>query len=90
MAQHWFKLFHYFMEYTQFEKNEWDAYKRVNEKFAKVIIEQINDGDTVWVHDYQLLLLPQLIKEKKPNTTIEYLTQNTNFGYNCFVSRLKD
>ena len=63
-------LFHYFMEYSKFEQNEWEAYKRVNEKFAEVVIDNLEDGDTVWVHDYQLLLLPQLIKDRKPNTTI--------------------
>ncbi len=65
-------LFHYFMEYTQFERLEWEAYKRVNEKFAEVVLENLEDGDTVWVHDYQLLLLPQLIKDKRPNTTIGF------------------
>ena len=59
-------LFHYFMEYTRFESQEWETYKRVNQKFADVVLENLNDGDTVWVHDYQLLLLPQLIKDKKP------------------------
>ncbi|MEO1031918.1 MAG: bifunctional alpha,alpha-trehalose-phosphate synthase (UDP-forming)/trehalose-phosphatase [Bacteroidota bacterium] len=65
-------LFHYFMEYTDFEQHEWEAYKRVNEKFADVVINHLEDGDSVWVHDYQLLLLPQLIKDKKPNTTIGF------------------
>lgn len=65
-------LFHYFMEYARFERQEWEAYKRVNEKFAEVVLENLEDGDTVWVHDYQLLLLPQLIKDKKPNTTIGF------------------
>ena len=65
-------LFHYFMEYTEFDNDQWEAYKTVNQKFADVILENIEDGDTVWVHDYQLLLLPKLIKDKKPNTTIGF------------------
>ena len=65
-------LFHYFMEYTRFDSHEWETYKKVNQKFADVVLENLNDGDTVWVHDYQLLLLPQLIKDKKPDTTIGF------------------
>ncbi|WP_299781754.1 bifunctional alpha,alpha-trehalose-phosphate synthase (UDP-forming)/trehalose-phosphatase [uncultured Formosa sp.] len=65
-------LFHYFMEYTSFERSEWESYKAVNQKFADVILENVNDGDTVWVHDYQLLLLPKLIRDKKPNISIGF------------------
>ncbi|MEF3079694.1 bifunctional alpha,alpha-trehalose-phosphate synthase (UDP-forming)/trehalose-phosphatase [Winogradskyella poriferorum] len=77
-------LFHYFMEYSNFEQNEWEAYKRVNEKFAEVVIDNLEDGDTVWVHDYQLLLLPQLIKDKKPNTTIGFFLHIPFPSYEIF------
>lgn len=77
-------LFHYFMEYTKFEQNEWEAYKRVNQKFADIIIGELNDGDTVWVHDYQLLLLPKMIKEKKPNTTIGFFLHIPFPSYEIF------
>ncbi|WP_430468348.1 bifunctional alpha,alpha-trehalose-phosphate synthase (UDP-forming)/trehalose-phosphatase [Winogradskyella ouciana] len=77
-------LFHYFMEYTNFEQHEWEAYKRVNEKFAEVVIDNLDDGDTVWVHDYQLLLLPQLIKDKKPNTTIGFFLHIPFPSYEIF------
>jgi len=77
-------LFHYFLEYTEFETEYWESYKRVNEKFAKVVLKEINDGDTVWVHDYQLLLLPQLIKEKKPNTTIGFFLHIPYPSYEIF------
>ncbi|WP_299526682.1 bifunctional alpha,alpha-trehalose-phosphate synthase (UDP-forming)/trehalose-phosphatase [Winogradskyella sp.] len=77
-------LFHYFMEYTYFEQHEWEAYKRANEKFAEVVIDNLEDGDTVWVHDYQLLLLPQLIKDKKPNTTIGFFLHIPFPSYEIF------
>ncbi len=77
-------LFHYFMEYTNFEQQEWEAYKRVNEKFAEVVLENLEDGDTVWVHDYQLLLLPQLIKDKKPETTIGFFLHIPFPSYEIF------
>ncbi|MDR9401365.1 MAG: bifunctional alpha,alpha-trehalose-phosphate synthase (UDP-forming)/trehalose-phosphatase [Psychroflexus sp.] len=65
-------LFHYFLEFTEFDNYSWQIYERVNQKFADVVIDQIDDGDMVWVHDYQLLLLPGMIKEAKPNTTIGF------------------
>ncbi|GLB50225.1 bifunctional alpha,alpha-trehalose-phosphate synthase (UDP-forming)/trehalose-phosphatase [Neptunitalea lumnitzerae] len=65
-------LFHYFMEYTTFENENWECYKEVNKKFADVVLEHAEDGDTIWVHDYQLLLLPGYIKEKKPDTSIGF------------------
>ncbi|MGR7811952.1 bifunctional alpha,alpha-trehalose-phosphate synthase (UDP-forming)/trehalose-phosphatase [Lacinutrix undariae] len=77
-------LFHYFMEYTEFENDHWESYKEVNQKFADAVLEHVEDGDTIWVHDYQLLLLPQLIKEKKPNTTIGFFLHIPFPSYEIF------
>ncbi|MGB2232314.1 MAG: bifunctional alpha,alpha-trehalose-phosphate synthase (UDP-forming)/trehalose-phosphatase [Flavobacteriaceae bacterium] len=77
-------LFHYFMEYSRFEQEEWEAYKRVNQKFADVILDHIEDGDTVWIHDYQLLLLPELIKNSKPNTSIGFFLHIPFPSYEIF------
>lgn len=77
-------LFHYFMEYTAFETSEWNAYVRVNEKFAEAILKELNDGDTVWVHDYQLLLLPELIREKRPKVTIGFFLHIPFPSYEIF------
>lgn len=65
-------LFHYFTEYTSFDYYQWKAYKRVNQKFADQVLAHCEDGDTVWVHDYQLMLLPGLIRKVKPNLTIGF------------------
>ncbi|GAA0870884.1 bifunctional alpha,alpha-trehalose-phosphate synthase (UDP-forming)/trehalose-phosphatase [Gangjinia marincola] len=65
-------LFHYFLEYAKFEKDQWETYQRVNERFAKVILEHTGEDDIIWVHDYQLLLVPQLVKEQRPKSTIGF------------------
>lgn len=65
-------LFHYFTEFTEFEKNTWETYKKVNQKFADKILEILEDGDKVWIHDYQLLLLPKMLKNKNPNVSIGF------------------
>ncbi|MEQ9230205.1 MAG: trehalose-6-phosphate synthase, partial [Cyclobacteriaceae bacterium] len=62
--------FHYFNQYSVYDDEMWRAYQRVNKKFAKEVEAVAEDGDTLWIHDYQLLLLPQLIREKMPNSTI--------------------
>lgn len=65
-------LFHYFMEYAEFELGQWKSYQAVNQKFADAVLEHLEDGDNVWVHDYQLLLVPQMIRDKKPGVTIGF------------------
>lgn len=77
-------LFHYFMEYTAFEMDEWEAYVRANQKFADKIIENLNDGDTVWVHDYQLMLVPKMIRDKKPDITIGFFLHIPFPSYEIF------
>ncbi|MCQ0111272.1 trehalose 6-phosphate synthase/phosphatase [Zhouia amylolytica] len=77
-------LFHYFLEYAEFDKNQWESYKEVNQKFADVVLANVEDGDTVWVHDYQLLLLPKLIKDKKPNTSIGFFLHIPYPSYEIF------
>ncbi|MBL7472256.1 bifunctional alpha,alpha-trehalose-phosphate synthase (UDP-forming)/trehalose-phosphatase [Robertkochia sediminum] len=77
-------LFHYFMEYTEFEKDFWDSYKEVNEKFAKVVLENAEDGDTIWVHDYQLLLLPGMIRDAKPDISIGFFLHIPFPSYEIF------
>ncbi|KVV16244.1 bifunctional alpha,alpha-trehalose-phosphate synthase (UDP-forming)/trehalose-phosphatase [Flavobacterium sp. TMP13] len=77
-------LFHYFQSFTEFEIEHWNAYKEVNEKFAAVILEQAKDGDTVWVHDYQLLLLPQLLRKANKNITIGFFLHIPYPSYELF------
>ncbi|MAN28362.1 MULTISPECIES: bifunctional alpha,alpha-trehalose-phosphate synthase (UDP-forming)/trehalose-phosphatase [Mesonia] len=77
-------LFHYFMEYTKFDEQEWMGYKKVNEKFAEKILENLEDGDTVWVHDYQLLLVPGIIKKNKPKVTIGFFLHIPFPSYEVF------
>ena len=65
-------LFHYFLEYSEFEIESWETYKKVNQKFADAIVAKADDDDTIWVHDYQLMLVPQMVREKLPNISIGF------------------
>lgn len=77
-------LFHYFQAYTAFEKSHWEAYRNVNMKFAEVVLKQAEDGDTIWVHDYQLMLLPELLKEQNPSLTIGFFLHIPFPSYEIF------
>ncbi len=65
-------LFHYFAQFIEYNPEYWEAYKRVNQKFADKALETLEDGDTIWIHDYQLLLLPEIIKSAKPGVTVGF------------------
>ena len=65
-------LFHYFKQHFQFDEQQWDAYVKVNQKFANAILEEIEEGDQLWVHDYQLLLVPEMIKSIRKDVTIGF------------------
>ncbi|MFT4857900.1 MAG: trehalose 6-phosphate synthase/phosphatase [Planctomycetota bacterium] len=64
--------FHYFTQYMVYNPAHWEAYVRVNEKFCEAILKKAGPEDTIWVHDYQLLLLPKMLREKLPNATIAF------------------
>jgi len=57
-------LFHYFPTYVIYNKDYWLHYKRVNEIFSNRILEILKPGDVVWIHDYHLMLVPRLLREK--------------------------
>jgi len=65
-------LFHYFIEFSIFNESHWQSYVDVNQKFANHVIKNISVGDTVWIHDYQLLLCPQMIKDVRPDVHIGF------------------
>ncbi|MEE8046172.1 MAG: bifunctional alpha,alpha-trehalose-phosphate synthase (UDP-forming)/trehalose-phosphatase, partial [Dehalococcoidia bacterium] len=65
-------LFHYLLERCEFDPAAFEAYKRVNELFADKVLEHTEDGDTIWVHDYQLMLLPSILRKKLPAARIGF------------------
>lgn len=77
-------LFHYFSQFIEYNWEYWDAYKEVNQKFADKTLETLDDGDTIWIHDYQLLLVPEMIKAKKPGVTIGFFLHIPFPSYEVF------
>ncbi|MFD0931456.1 bifunctional alpha,alpha-trehalose-phosphate synthase (UDP-forming)/trehalose-phosphatase [Psychroflexus salinarum] len=77
-------LFHYFIEYTEYNTESWEAYKRVNQKFANKVLEYAEDGDKIWIQDYQLLLVPALVKKNKPDISIGFFNHIPFPSYEIF------
>ncbi len=65
-------LFHYFPSYSVYNEHYFKAYKEANSQFCTEIVKIIKPGDFIWVHDYQLMLLPEMIREKVPDATIGF------------------
>ena len=63
-------LFHYFPQDTSYNDKAWEAYKKVNQLYAEKLSSIMNDGDILWIHDFHLLLLPNMVREFKPGISI--------------------
>lgn len=57
-------LFHYFQEYAAYKEEYYQTYKKINQIFSDKVCEIAQEGDIVWIHDYHLMLAPNMIREK--------------------------
>ncbi len=65
-------LFHYQLGSVSLGPRDWEAYEQVNRRFATAAAERWKPGDRVWVHDYQLLLVPGMLRELVPEARIGF------------------
>ncbi|MFN8534026.1 MAG: bifunctional alpha,alpha-trehalose-phosphate synthase (UDP-forming)/trehalose-phosphatase [Dehalococcoidia bacterium] len=65
-------LFHYFASQAVFEDQQWEEYKAINELFRTAVLEVVRPDDIVWIHDYQLMLLPAMLRERFPRLAIGF------------------
>lgn len=77
-------VFHYMTTYAVYNPMYWHAYQNVNKKFRDKVLEQYEPGDVIWVHDYQLLMLPGYLREAKPNATIGFFNHIPFPSYELF------
>ncbi|GAB7340613.1 hypothetical protein MBLNU457_7019t1 [Dothideomycetes sp. NU457] len=73
-----------------YEDHSWKYYKAVNQNFADKIVASYKSGDVIWVHDYHLLLVPGMIRDKIPDAQIGFFL-HTAFPsseiFRCLSSR---
>ena len=65
-------LFHHFPFVFKFDPDHWQAYQAANRLFCNAVLEQLRPGDLVWVHDYQLMLLPRMLRDAVPDVRVGF------------------
>ncbi len=65
-------LFHYFPSLLAYDPKSWDAYVEANKCFRDAVLRHARPDDLIWVHDYQLMLLPRLVREAWPEARIGF------------------
>ena len=66
-------LMHGMIGRARFEDENWEDYRNVNRRFAEAVAASTERGDLVWIHDYQLALVPaDLRRAARPGVTIAY------------------
>jgi trehalose 6-phosphate synthase/phosphatase len=65
-------MFHDLPIKTGYNNRTWEAYHKVNELFASETLRLSNPGSTVWVHDYQLMLVPQMLRTQRLHDQIGF------------------
>jgi trehalose 6-phosphate synthase/phosphatase len=77
-------LFHYFPQYSQHSDVYWTEYKQVNQLFAKTVAAVAGPDATIWVHDYQLMLVPSLLRKTLPTSSIGFFMHIPFPSYEIF------
>jgi trehalose 6-phosphate synthase len=65
-------LYHDAVEQPMYRRRWWEAYRRVNQRFADAAAEEAGPGAVVWVQDYQLQLVPAMLRERRPDLRIGF------------------
>jgi trehalose 6-phosphate synthase len=61
-------------------REAWNAYASVNAEFARAVVERAKDGETVQVHDYQLALVPGMVRAARPDVRMMHFTHTPFCG----------
>ncbi|CAD6639941.1 BJ4_G0020010.mRNA.1.CDS.1 [Saccharomyces cerevisiae] len=75
-----------------FEDHSWKFYRNLNQRFADAIVKIYKKGDTIWIHDYHLMLVPQMVRDVLPFAKIGF-TLHVSFPssevFRCLAQREK-
>jgi trehalose 6-phosphate synthase/phosphatase len=65
-------LFHYLIGQIPLEIQDLGLYETINARFAEAVVQHYRPGDLIWVHDYQLMLVPEMVRERLPDARIGF------------------
>ncbi|MCJ7830078.1 MAG: bifunctional alpha,alpha-trehalose-phosphate synthase (UDP-forming)/trehalose-phosphatase [Desulfobacterales bacterium] len=77
-------LLHYIPTYARFNERWFDDYLKVNHIFADAVVAQAGDEDIIWVHDYHLMLLPGILRERRPELKTGFFLHTPFPSYEIF------
>ena len=77
-------LFHYFPSFAEYNLDHFDQYLLANQHFCEAILRHLRPGDTVWIHDYHLMPLAQLLRSRMPDITIGFFLHIPFPSYEIF------
>jgi trehalose 6-phosphate synthase len=78
-------LYHDVIAPPEFHRTWWEAYVTVNRRFARAAARQAARGATIWVHDYQLQLVPGMLRELRQDVRIGFFNHIPFPGYEIFA-----
>lgn len=73
-----------FVDKVQFNHHHWDHYVNINRKFAEKAAEQADYGANVWIHDYNLWLVPGFLRQMRPDLNIAFFHHTAFPAANTF------
>lgn len=77
-------LLHYNQTYFNYQHRWWLAYEKINACFADAVCDVAEEDDLVWVHDYHLMLLPKMLRERRPDLRIGFFMHTPFPSYEIF------
>jgi len=77
-------LLHYMNQYVSHDESWWDEYQKVNIYFADKVMETAKKNDLIWVHDYHLMLVPKLLRKRRPDLRIGFFLHTPFPSYEVF------
>ncbi len=77
-------LLHYISPYARYEERWWQTYQKINRLFADTVLDLVQEGDTVWVHDYHLMMVPAYLRQKRPDLKIGFFLHTPFPSYELF------
>ena len=65
-------VFHNFPSQLKFDAKDWESYVEANRLFCEAVVNRYRPNDLIWVHDYHLMLLPQMLRERLRDAAIGF------------------
>ncbi len=77
-------ILHYMPNFMHYDEHWWETYLEVNHRFAECVLDTASEDAIVWVHDYQLMLLPTLLRRARPKQRIGFFLHTPFPSYEIF------